>query len=64
MANTVYLNRFKVRYLKNTTDHWTSKEIATTHVLAKDTAEAIQFVSCLPGFIELRAIDFDYVSNY
>lgn len=64
MANTVYLNRFIARYVKNTTDHWPSKEIATTYVMAKDKAEAIQFISNLPGFVELRAIEFDCVSNY
>lgn len=64
MANTVYLNRFKARYVKNVTALWTSEEIATTYVIAKDIAEAIQFVSNLPGFVELRAIEFDCVSNY
>lgn len=64
MANTVYLNRFKARYVKKVTALWTSEEIATTYVMAKDTAEAIQFVSNLPGFVELRAIDFVYASNY
>ena len=62
MANTFYMNRFKVRYVKKVTALWTSEEIATIYVLAKDTDEAIQFVSNLPGFVELRAIDFDYGS--
>ena len=64
MGNTVFLNRFKARYVKNVKALWTSKEIATTYVMAKDRAEAIRFVSNLPDFVELRSIDFDYVSNF
>ena len=50
------MNRFKARYVKKITALWTSEEIATIYVMAKDKDEAIQFVSNLPGFVELRSI--------
>ena len=50
------MNRFKARYVKKVTALWTSEEIVTTYVMAKDKDEAIQFISNLPGFVELRSI--------
>jgi hypothetical protein len=59
MENTFCMNRFKVRYVKNCSLLWPEQEIVTTYILAKDTDAAIQYVRCLPGFAELRSIDFD-----
>ena len=64
MENTFCMNRFKVRYVKKVTVIWTSEEIVTAYIMAKDKDEAIQFVSRFPGFVELRAIDFDYCSAF
>lgn len=61
MENIFYISRFKVQYVKNKSLFPPNQDMVTTYILAKDKAEAIQFVRCLPGFVELRAINFDYI---
>lgn len=56
------MHRFKIRYVKNCNILWPDQEIVTTYVLAKNTAEAIQFVSFLPSFVELRSVELAYSS--
>ena len=54
------MHRFKIRYIKNCNILWPDQEIVTTYVLAKNTAEAVQYVSFLPSFVEVRSVELAY----
>ena len=57
------MNRFKIRYVKNCNILWPDQEIVTTYVFARTEAEAVQYVSFLPSFVEIRSVEFDFSSR-